>query len=130
MKKVLNYGLAVATGIVPTIALPMLAKAQGTVYPDQALGGWGIDSLFTMQDLGSAVRSIINIMLLLAAVVAIIYLMVGGYQYVTAGGNAEQATAARTTILNALIGLVVIFSAFAVVNFVVSRFLTPYSQVY
>ena len=130
MKKIFNYGLALASSIVPTIAFPLFAKAQTPVYPQQALGNWGIGNLFTMKDLSSSVRSLINIMLLVAAVVAIVYLIIGGYQYITAGGNAEQATAARTTILNALIGLVVIFSAFAVVNFVVSRFLQPTAQVY
>ena len=120
MKKIFNYGLAVAAGIIPTIAYPLLAKAQTTSQFNE----WGFGSgMFRFTSLEAAVRSLVNILLLAAGMVAVIYLIIGGYQYVTASGNAEQAAAARTTILNALIGLLVIFASFAIVNFVVTRFL-------
>lgn len=69
----------------------------------------------TLQDL---IRSIINLALLLAGVVAVIYIIIGGYQYITAGGNPEQAQAAKTTIMNAVIGLVIVFASYVIVNFI------------
>ena len=78
---------------------------------------------FASGNFETLVQRVINILLALAGAVAVIYVIIGGYQYTTASGNAEQAAAARSTILNALIGLLVIFAAFAIVNFVVIRFL-------
>ena len=77
-----------------------------------------------VRDLGDAITRVIQILLIAAGVVALIYLIVGGYMYVTAGGNADQAAAARTTILNAIIGLIVIFASYAIITFVLRGFLT------
>ncbi len=122
MKKFYGYVLAFAGAFVPVLATPLLARAQ-QVNANTALGTWDFTP-FRITDFPSAIKSVINIMLIAAAMIAVIYLIIGGYQYVTAGGNADSASAARTTILNALIGLVIIFSAFAIVNFVVSKFLS------
>lgn len=73
----------------------------------------------TLEDL---VGKIIGILLGIAGVVAVIYIIIGGYQYVTAQGNADAAMAARSTILNALIGLVIIFSAYAIIKYFMDHF--------
>ena len=74
-------------------------------------------------DLASLIANIIRIMLALSGTVALIYLIYGGYQYVTSGGNAEQAVIARQTILNAIIGLIVIFASYAIISFVMKAYL-------
>lgn len=79
---------------------------------------------FKIQELKPAIRSVLQIMLILAGVVALIYLIIGGYQYITAGGNAETSQAARTTILNAIIGLLVVFASYAVLTWVLGSFLS------
>lgn len=124
MNKLYSRVLAIAGSIVPVFATPLLARAATRVDESEAVGSWGFGDVFSISDLPNAVKAVINIMLIAAAMVAVIYLIIGGYRYVTAGGNADAAAEARTTILNALIGLVIIFSAFAVVNFVVARFLS------
>jgi len=53
----------------------------------------------------------------IAVAVAFIYLIVSGIQYITAGGDAEKATKARTGILNAIIGIVVIALAWVILSF-------------
>ena len=54
-----------------------------------------------------------------AAVVAFIYLIISGINYITAGGDAEKATKARTGILNAIIGIIVIVLAFIIIRFAI-----------
>ncbi|MDD3711808.1 MAG: pilin [Patescibacteria group bacterium] len=120
MKKIFNLGYVVAASLLAAFAIPVPALAD---QEQRGFDAFNLGSVFKMTDLAATIQSVINIMLVIAGVVAVIYLIIGGYQYVTAGGNAEQAAAARTTILNALIGLIVIFSAFAIVNFVLSNFL-------
>src|SRR5580765_7663076 len=44
----------------------------------------------------------------LTGIGAVIVIIIGGFSFVTAGGNTEQATAARRRILSAVIGLVIV----------------------
>lgn len=89
-----------------------IACAQWTEWreyvPEEIRGG----------DLAGYIRAIIDAALILASVVAVIYLIVGGYQYITSSGNAEAAGAAKNTILYAVIGLIIIFAAFVLIDFV------------
>lgn len=58
---------------------------------------------------------IINYVLAAAGLVAVVYLIIGGFNYITSGGNEETTKKAVRTLLNAVIGLVVIFAAYAIV---------------
>ena len=48
-------------------------------------------------------------------------LIYGGIRYTTSGGNANSVTAAKNTIMYAVIGLIIAIFAFAIVNFVVGE---------
>ena len=72
---------------------------------------------FPTYNLRELIKMIIQYLLIFAAVVAIFYAILGGYQYITAGGDADKATAGRTTLMNAIIGLVIIFAAYAIINY-------------
>jgi len=77
------------------------------------------------QDLQGIISAVISAALLLAGVVAVAYLIVGGYKYITSSGNAEQAESAKTTITNSIIGLIVIFAAYVITRFVLSQIGAP-----
>ena len=47
--------------------------------------------------------------------VAVLFLIYGGFQYITSRGNEEQTEAAKKTITAAIIGIVIIIMAFAIV---------------
>ena len=64
----------------------------------------------------------LNIAYFLAGVIAVITIIVGGMMYATSSGDAGAVTKAKNLILFSIIGLVVIFSAFAITNFVIGRF--------
>ncbi len=78
------------------------------------------DTLLQLDDLASIIKTILNLAFGLAGLIAVFYLIYGGYLYITSGGG-EGAENAKKTILNAVIGLIVILVAFALVNFVWSR---------
>lgn len=69
--------------------------------------------------LESYIQTIINVLLGLIGVVAVIMLIYGGFRYVLSGGNEKSTSAAKDTILFAIIGIVVAVLAFAIVNFVI-----------
>lgn len=65
-------------------------------------------------------RQVTNIILYIVGIVAVIMLIIGGIKYVVSGGDSKKVTDAKNTVLYAIIGLVVCFLAFAIVNFVIS----------
>lgn len=73
------------------------------------------DNSTTFPDL---LGKIIGLTLTLAALAAFFYLLIAGFQYITAGGDAGKATAARTGIVNALIGIIVILVAYVILRYV------------
>jgi hypothetical protein len=67
------------------------------------------------------VARVINVISSLVAVVSVIMIMVGGFRYVTSGGDSNRTGAAKSTITNALIGLVIAFFAQIIVRYVISQ---------
>jgi glucose uptake protein GlcU len=65
-------------------------------------------------------KQITNTMLYIIGIIAVVMLIVGGIRYVTSGGDAKKVTDAKNTVLYAIIGLVIAFLAYAIVNFVIS----------
>ena len=47
------------------------------------------------------------------------FVIIGGYQYLTSAGNEESAEKGQKTITNAVIGLVVIILAWVIINVIV-----------
>lgn len=60
----------------------------------------------------------IEILLRFAGIAAIAYVVYGGVQYIISQGEPDRTKSAKDTILNALIGLVIVIIASAVVSFV------------
>ncbi|HKK54119.1 MAG TPA: pilin [Patescibacteria group bacterium] len=54
----------------------------------------------------------------LLAVIFVILIIIAGYQWMTAGGSEEKITKAKKNISNAVIGLIIILSAYAITWFI------------
>lgn len=66
---------------------------------------------FTVQGL---VIAIVRLLFVAAAVIFFIWLLLGGIQWILSGGDKQKTEAARNQITAALIGLVIVFSAWAI----------------
>jgi hypothetical protein len=64
---------------------------------------------------------ITNIVAAVAGAAAVILILVSGIRFITAGGDANQASSARRTLIYALVGLVVIVLARAIIALVISK---------
>lgn len=73
---------------------------------------------------GSIFTTVVNVLLFIIGALSVIMLIWGGIRYTTSGGNSSSVTAAKNTIMYAIIGLVVAFLAFAIVNWVLGA-VTP-----
>ncbi len=63
---------------------------------------------------------VINAAIIIAGSVAVLFLIVGGFWYLTSAGNEEQAEKGKKTAVNAILGLVVIIMSFAIIKIIVS----------
>jgi hypothetical protein len=66
------------------------------------------------------VGSVVNILSIVVGIVAVIAIIVSGLRFVTSGGNSNSIAAARSSLIYALIGLVVAALAQVLVHFVLS----------
>lgn len=62
--------------------------------------------------------NIISIILILGIVIAFFFIIIGGIQWTTAGNDKEKISSARGKVISALIGLVVLFSVFAIMKII------------
>ena len=64
------------------------------------------------------IKTVINWLLTIAFAIAVLFLIIGGFQYITSAGNEEAAEKGKGTAVNALIGIVIIVLSYVIVNVV------------
>ena len=69
-------------------------------------------------DIRTIIANIIRVALSLVGIILVVIIMYGGFLYMTAGGNEEQIGRAKDILKNAVIGLAIILSAYAIVLFI------------
>ena len=85
-------------------------SARGT---DQTANLFGSTGIF---------RTITNVLLFVLGAISVIMIIIGGLRYVVSGGNSAAVTAAKNTILYAIVGVIVALLAYAIINFVLDSF--------
>ncbi len=70
------------------------------------------------EDLDAWVQNIVANFMVFLAIIAVLYLLWGGFQILTAGGDEEKVTKGKTIIIQAGIGLLVIFLANSIVQWI------------
>lgn len=79
-------------------------------------------------ELPNVIINILNGIIAVSGLVAVVFVIVGGIQYMTSAGDPGKTKKAKDTILYAVIGLVICVLAFAIVNFVVNNIINNQSQ--
>ena len=67
------------------------------------------DQVATLYCIPALVANIVFSAVILAAGVVVIFIIVGGYKYMTSGGDPKQLEGARKTITYAIIGMLIVF---------------------
>lgn len=112
--------------IVVLLVAPVLAQAQNSpsnpCFPGREVNGVclperppGAINIETLSDL---IIRILNIALTVVGLVSVLFVVFGGFKYVTSGGDPEQIESAKGMIMNALIGLVIVLLALVIVRVV------------
>ena len=100
------------------ILVPIIASAQ--VTPDLFGTGYLGSSNLPRGDAREVIVELINILLGILGTIFLILVLYGGFLWMTAGGNDDQAGKGRTVIRNAVIGLIVVFISFSLTTFVIN----------
>ncbi|MDH7476118.1 MAG: hypothetical protein QHH09_01445 [Microgenomates group bacterium] len=89
-----------------------LAQDVKTVIGDitPPMGGFGQNPV---SDLTRFLSLILQIVLVVAGILLLIYLFWGALDYITSGGDKEKTTKAQNKIVNALIGMILLIAAIA-----------------
>ena len=87
----------------------------------QSSGGGALvfnPTLTSISDIWLVVAAVIEILLRLAALAAFVFIIIGGVKLITSQGDPGSLAKARSTILNAVIGLVIAVTAAFLVTFI------------
>lgn len=77
---------------------------------------------FTENQFGTIVGNVITILLILAIIIALLFLIYGGIKWVLSGGDKTAVEGARNHIIAAIVGLVIALLAFFIVQFALGLF--------
>ncbi len=110
--------MAIVMGMV---LLPTVASAVTTTGDINFGLIYGKETGLGDQDIRATISRIINVALGLLGIVAVVIILIGGFEWMTAGGNEEKVGEAKKRILAGVIGLAIILSAYALAKFILMK---------
>ncbi len=114
----IGVGLALALSF---LGMTQIAHAQfdandpSTILDDDFRANTGLGDT----DLQETIGGLINAVLGFLGIIAVIIVLFAGFKWMTAGGNDEKVQEAKKLLISGVIGLAIIFSAWAIAQFVV-----------
>ena len=131
MKKItfLSMALVVAVSAFAfTVSLPALAATAtgpdvwgestgNTAGPDVVTSATGLG----VKDPRAIAADVINIILGFLGIIAVVIILLGGFKWMTAGGNEDKVGEAKKLITAGIIGLVIILASFGIATFVLTQ---------
>jgi len=104
------------------LAIFLLANfALAAAGPEVGLNYAEGTGLSNSQDIRVIIARIIRIFIGFLGIIAVSLIMYAGWIWMTSEGNEEKITQAKKILQNAVIGLIIILSAFAIVSFILNR---------
>jgi hypothetical protein len=129
MKLVKKLALFI-TGLFSYLFLPLAAFAV-TQSVDPCSGTTGISAALCSlggANLGLTIRNIIVFFVIIAVLIALIYLLYGGIKWIMSKGEKTEVESARNHITAAIAGLIVVFLAIFIISLVLSAFGIDWKQ--
>lgn len=71
-------------------------------------------------DIGTLLSGLLNIVIIIAALLVFVYLILGGIEWITSGGDKGKTESARNKITSAIIGLIVLAASWAILTIVLN----------
>ncbi len=103
---------------VPLLTLPAAAQTTANFGLDNV--NEGLDGTLSNSDPRAIIGRIINVALGFLGVIAVAIILLGGFKWMTAGGNEEKTGEARKLLAAGVIGLVIIMASWAIATYVIN----------
>ena len=71
-------------------------------------------------DLGDVINGVLSFVMVIAALLVLFYLIMGGIEWITSGGDKGKTESARNKITAAVIGIIILAASFAILNLVLN----------
>jgi len=122
MRKLIVAGSSFFLFLFVTVA-PAFAVTKVDPCPQgKDAGGVGFNVLCGLTLDGGIIGTLITIAFILAVIIALAFLIFGGIKWIISGGDKTKVEEARGTIVAALVGLILVFLAFFLINFLLRFF--------
>lgn len=122
MKKI--FSILASSVLFLTLTVPAFAQDTTVDICGSTTGAKQFNALclFSNTSFGKIVGTVLTFLFVIAIVVALGYLIYGGIKWIISEGDKTQVEAARSHIVAALIGLVIVFLAYFIINVVLGFF--------
>ena len=115
-KKILSL-LIVCSILLPVLATPIIVSATDVF----GVNWVGNNIALKKSDPRGVAAQVINVVLTLLGIVAVVIVLLGGFKWMTAGGNEEKVGDAKKLLGAGVIGLVIILAAWGIATFVLEQ---------
>lgn len=131
-KKHLGYflGALMAFTIGAVALMGVQSVSAQALTTDELFGGEDTGAEFASTaglgeaDLVDTIAQIIRVALGFLGVIAVVIILLGGFKWMTAGGEDTKVTEAKKLIFSGIIGLVIVIAAYAIASFVIESIIT------
>ena len=126
---------SVAASLAVPAVLGMAGKAfaaKKALTPEDLFGGkeqgsgtdFAGEAGLSSGNLIDTISSIIRVALGFLGIIAVVIILLGGFKWMTSGGNDEKVKKAKQLIFQGIIGLVIVLSSYAIASFVITSITT------
>lgn len=111
----------ISLALVTLLVLPLMSLAMPANALDVGLNEVENDIELGNTDPRSTLANVINVAMGFLGIIAVIIILAGGFKWMTAAGNEDKVSEAKKLLASGVIGLVIVLSAWAIAQFVVSQ---------
>jgi heme/copper-type cytochrome/quinol oxidase subunit 2 len=114
MKSIKKFVLATGSAAITMLASASMVMAASISDTNITVGkGYAMSPT-------NLLSSITNIVMLIAAILVFAFMIMGGIQWITSGGDKAKAESARNKLTAAVIGLVIVAASYAILTLVLN----------
>ena len=130
IQKLKRYALIVTTGLTllaPGLVPVAVTHADNTITTSTCSGanaaaGGGATSCSVSgsgDTLNNVANTVVKYFSIIVGAIAVIMVIYGGFRYITSGGDSNNVSAAKNTLIYAIVGLLIVVVAQLIVHFVI-----------
>ncbi|MDB5175782.1 MAG: rane protein [Candidatus Saccharibacteria bacterium] len=91
---------------------------QGTNIATTGVASNGCAAEADSNAFNNVAKRVVNIFSVIVGIIAVIFIIYGGFKYITSGGDSNNVSGAKNTLIYAIVGLIIVAMAQFIVRYV------------